>query len=102
MKSYRRFAIAFPPGSDHIAQVEGAELHHLRDVVRFRRGDDVTLIDPAGTSYAGKIVELDSLRAKVLVKLRPDSCEAARPLPRLILAASVIKGPRMDLLVEKA
>jgi 16S rRNA (uracil1498-N3)-methyltransferase len=93
-----RFAIDSPPGSDGIARVTGAEAHHLRDVARLRAGNGVVLIDEQGTHYEGIIAGID--RAGVTVKVA-----AAEPAParlQLIIAPAIIKGPRMDFIVEKA
>jgi 16S rRNA (uracil1498-N3)-methyltransferase len=93
-----RFAIDSPPGSDGIARVTGAEAHHLRDVARLRCGDGVVLIDEQGARYEGTIADID--RAGVTVKVA-----AAEPAParlQLIIAPAIIKGPRMDFIVEKA
>ena len=77
----------------------GAELHHLRDVHRLMPGSKVSLIDEANQIYAGKIERLDSDHA--IITLIP-LAHAAAGSPELMLAAGLIKGPRMDLLVEKA
>jgi 16S rRNA (uracil1498-N3)-methyltransferase len=97
IKSPPRFAILSPPDSSGVAIVEGAELHHLRDVMRLRPGDEVALLDTAGTEHAGVIDRYDDTRALVRI-----SSSQIAPATRLILAAAIIKGPRMDLVVEKA
>jgi 16S rRNA (uracil1498-N3)-methyltransferase len=93
-----RFAIETAPGAEAIVRVGRAESHHMRDVARLRAGDPVTLIDPSGAQYAGTIERFD--RAGAIVKI--SAAEKPRARPRLILAAALIKGPRMDFLVEKA
>ena len=44
----RRFSIAHPPDAAGFAQVEGAELHHMRAVLRLTVNRRVELLDPAG------------------------------------------------------
>ena len=70
----------------------------MRDVMRLRVGDGVALLDRDGAEHAGVIEGYDRERALIKVS----SSSAARSDPRLILAAAIIKGPRMDLIVEKA
>jgi len=96
--SMPRFGIEAPPTAEGLAIVEGAELHHMRDVMRLRVGDNVALLDRDGSEHAGSIDRYDRDRALIKVS----SSSAARRDPRLILATAIIKGPRMDLVVEKA
>lgn len=93
-----RFTLARPPDPDGTAVIEGAELHHLRDVMRLKVGDAVALLDPAGREHAGAIAGYQRDRALVRVSASRDEL----PTARIILAAAIIKGPRMDFLVEKA
>jgi len=48
MPTTRRFSIARAPDASRIAQVEGAELHHMRAVLRLSAGARVAMLDPAG------------------------------------------------------
>ena len=96
--SMPRFGIEAPPDAEGIAIVQGAELHHMRDVMRVRVGDGVALLDRDGSEHIGTIERYDRDRALIKVS----SSSAARSDSRLILAAAIIKGPRMDLVVEKA
>jgi 16S rRNA (uracil1498-N3)-methyltransferase len=81
-----------------VAVVSGDELHHLRDVLRLREGDWVTLIDERGRNIGGRIESIDASGATI----RIDRIEEPRVTPRLILALAIIKGPRMDFAIEKA
>jgi 16S rRNA (uracil1498-N3)-methyltransferase len=93
-----RFAIERASIEISFARVTGAELHHLRDVRRLGPGDEVELIDEASRVYAGRIEHID--RDCAVIALAQRSPSASRI--ELILAAGLIRGPRMDFLVEKA
>ncbi len=93
-----RFAFESPPEAVGIAWVTGGELHHMRDVMRLTEGARVALLDAAGVEYLGALVKYDRARAVV----RIDSRAAPRAVARIILATAIIKGPRMDFVVEKA
>ncbi len=93
-----RFNAGTLPGEDALVHVSGAELRHMRDVMRLGEGAAVTVLTPGGAEYAGTIVRYDRGRAVLRVSSR---LEGAAPAP-LVLAAAIIKGPRMDFLVEKA
>jgi 16S rRNA (uracil1498-N3)-methyltransferase len=94
-----RFAIEPGAIDGRSAHVSGNELHHMRDVVRLGPGDLVRLILADGTEFAGRIgrYEIEHAVVEITGKIERDSFHAT-----IILAAAIIKGPRMDLLVEKA
>ena len=81
------------------AMLTGSELHHLRNVLRLREGDWITLFDDQGKEYEGVIQRLSPGAAEVsLQHFLPSS-----PCPfSLILAQGLLKGHKMDLVVEKA
>lgn len=93
-----RFSIAHAPDASGLAHVEGAELHHMRTVLRLPMDARVSLLDPAGAEHQGVIERYEHDRAVI----RIESSSRAMSRSQIILAAAIIKGPRMDFLVEKA
>jgi len=93
-----RFAIAVKPDASGYAHVEGTELHHMRNVMRLRVGALVSLLDSAGGEHRGAIERYEHDHAVI----RIDSSTRNDRAARIILAAAIVKGPRMDFLVEKA
>jgi len=93
-----RFAISSANVRGNEAHLAGAELHHLRDVLRLRPGDAVGLVDERGRNLSGRIALIDAAAALI----RIERVQEPRGAPPLILALAIIKGPRMDLAVEKA
>ena len=93
-----RFVVARASIEGAIARLMGTELHHLRDVRRLLPGNEVTLIDETNQIYRGRIQRFESDCAIISVERQ----EMSRLAPEIILAVGFIKGPRMDLLVEKA
>ena len=98
MKPAPCFALHSAPDVQGKARIAREEAHHMRDVMRLERGDAVTLIDQEGRSYSGTISGYD--REGALVQIV--SSQRSHPRPPLIVASAIIKGPRMDFLVEKA
>ena len=98
MKSAPRFALQSAPDLRGTARIAREEAHHMRDVMRLERGDAVTLIDQDGRSYSGTISGYD--REGALVQIV--ASQPSRSRPPLIVAPAIIKGPRMDFVVEKA
>jgi 16S rRNA (uracil1498-N3)-methyltransferase len=93
-----RFSISHPPDSSGIVQIDGAELRHMRTVLRLKENARVLVLDPAGVEHRGVIERYERDRAVI----RIESSTAAPTRTRIILAAAIIKGPRMDFIVEKA
>jgi 16S rRNA (uracil1498-N3)-methyltransferase len=98
MNRWPRFAVAGAPQPGEVVRIAGAEAHHMRDVMRLGAGAAITLIDERGAEHAATIERFDRSAAEVKIV----STATVRVRPRLIIAAAVIKGPRMDLIVEKA
>ncbi|HUY38962.1 MAG TPA: RsmE family RNA methyltransferase [Candidatus Binataceae bacterium] len=98
MKTTPRFAIEAPPGADGSVRVAETEAHHMRDVMRIRPGETITLIDPNGSEYSASLERYSRTGAE----LRVLATRQVQPRARLILAQAIIKGPRMDFVVEKA
>jgi 16S rRNA (uracil1498-N3)-methyltransferase len=79
-------------------RIGGNELHHMRDVMRLGMGDCISIIDDANTEYRGIIESYAPDYAVIAV----EAIETAPLEHRLTLAVALIKGPRMDFIVEKA
>ena len=70
----------------------------MRTVLRLPVDARVSLLDPAGVEHHGVIDRYE--RDRAVIRIESSSPSPARP--RIILAAAIIKGPRMDFIVEKA
>ncbi len=67
-----RFALHHPI-VDGIAIVDGAELHHLRDVMRLREGASVALMAPDNLEHLARIERFEDDRALICASKRPRS-----------------------------
>ncbi len=99
MRRPPRFVIASSSVGDGHARVDGAELHHMRDVMRLEAGAEVALLDEANVAYAGRIERFAPDHA--LIALQASEPQVVVE-DATTLAVGLIKGPRMDFLVEKA
>jgi 16S rRNA (uracil1498-N3)-methyltransferase len=75
------------------------ELHHLRVVLRLTRGDRVCCFDGGGMEYVGTITRSSPRQLAVAIQTQ---VRAAEEHPRIWLAHSLIKGPRVDWVLQKA
>jgi len=76
------------------------EAHHARRVLRLGPGARVVCFDGEGSAWEGT-VEAFSRDEAVVGSLEPLPFEA-EPAPRVTLAQAVLKGEKMDLVVQKA
>lgn len=80
-------------------EITGDELRHVR-TLRLTPGSELTVFDDTGTEHAVQLVALDRRVARGRV-LRSTAVSRESPLD-LVLAPALLKGPRMDVVVEKA
>lgn len=94
-----RFLVSSAALAGDQAVISGAELHHVR-VRRLRIGCRVALTDGQGHEREGVLTELS--RGHAVVSLaQPHATERESSL-RLVLAQALLKGNKMDLVVQKA
>ena len=94
-----RLLVARAPDDDGRVRIDGAELRHLH-VRRLGPGDRVVLLAGDGTE---REAVLEGVGAREAVARVVASTTPARESPlELVLAPALLKGAKMDLVVEKA
>src|SRR5687767_6148250 len=82
------------------ARLEGAEAHHVANVMRAKPGQAVTLFDGSGAEFDAHVEKVGRSTVEFAVVARID---ADRELARQVtLAVALPKGDRQRWLVEKA
>lgn len=94
----RRFFIPAMQIQDSRAVITGDEFHHLHHVLRLQVGDEITLCDDLGQEHQGTVVTLSPTSAEVTIR-HTESAQTSR-MP-LTLALGLLKGQKMDLVIEK-
>ncbi len=75
------------------------ELHHLRNVLRLKRSDTLTIFNDQGEEATGRIESIQPAKAMVVV----ESIRKSKPeFPIIILACAVPKKAKFEWIVEKA
>jgi 16S rRNA (uracil1498-N3)-methyltransferase len=97
----RRF---YAPGSNFgkdIVTLDEDETRHLRDVLRLKAGDEISVFDGEGSEFLCRVenVSKKETTAAVIEKIEPSAPES--PL-RLTLASVAIPGDKYDLILQKA
>jgi 16S rRNA (uracil1498-N3)-methyltransferase len=93
----RRFFLSASSIHNSQAVIDGTEFHHLRHVLRLQVGDGISLCDDRGAKYQGTIATLSSTSAEVNIT----HITAAAPRLSFTLAQGLLKGQKMDLIIEK-
>src|SRR4030067_52307 len=95
-----RFYIPHPHVESEMLKIGGAEARHIRRVLRLKAGDGVVVFDGSGKEYEGTIVEEGP--TSVLVRIQNIFPSKKEPRLEITLAQSLLKGEKMDYLIQKA
>ncbi len=97
----RRF---YAPTSSFIGSnvtLDESETRHLRDVLRLRTGDEVSVFDGAGREFLCTIEKIEKRRSELTVISEIASASPESPL-EITLAVAILKGEKFDLVIQKA
>jgi len=85
-------------GKDSL-RIEGEEAKHISLVLRKNEGEIIEVVDGEGMKYQVQVTAKgkDRVQCKIISQTRKEN----EPFTRLTLAQALIKGVRMDFLVEK-
>ncbi|HUL23990.1 MAG TPA: RsmE family RNA methyltransferase, partial [Thermodesulfobacteriota bacterium] len=95
-----RFYVPQPRIENGMLKVEGNEVKHIRKVLRLKAGDEISVFDGLGKEFDGTIVE-EGLTSVVIRVKNVHSSKGDSPL-EVTLAQSLVKGEKMDYLIQKA
>ncbi|MEO5956799.1 MAG: 16S rRNA (uracil(1498)-N(3))-methyltransferase [Nitrospiraceae bacterium] len=81
-------------------RISGPLLHHLRDSLRLQPGEPLFLTDDHGTRYRTEVTHVTPQAIEIrIVEAMP---APARTAPSVILAQALLKGEKMDWVIQKA
>jgi 16S rRNA (uracil1498-N3)-methyltransferase len=78
---------------------DSAQVHHMRDVLRLKKGNRVAVFDDQGNEYDGRIMNIDKTQVEITVQKRK-STDSGQKLT-LAIACSLPKKGKMDDIVDK-
>lgn len=74
-------------------------MHHIRDVLRLKEGDPISVFNRKGEEAAGKIRECSSRRISVEIHA---VSKVEKQAPEIVLACAIPKKSKFELIIEKA
>lgn len=99
----RRFylpAPCVPTNSQNLIELEGQQARHMALVLRLKAGEKVEFFDGCGQVFSTRLLAVEQGRVSALVEER---CQETTPRhPQLVLAQALLRGKKMDLVVQKA
>jgi 16S rRNA (uracil1498-N3)-methyltransferase len=81
-------------------RITGDLLHHLRDSLRLHPGDSLALNDGCGTRYRVEVTHVTS--QAIDCRIIDRQTEPARESTPIVLGQALIKGDKMDWVIQKA
>lgn len=94
-----RFYIEERLGVGVKAEIKGAEVRHIKDVLRLKAGDQVVLFDGSGMEFEGRIngFSKDGVTVDITERRAGDTESPVE----IILGQGIPKSDKMDLIVQK-
>ncbi len=84
----------------NVISIDGDEAHHILDVMRLKKFDEVTVFDGMGKEYAGFVKNAG--RRSLVVEIVQTRSVPERETPDITLVQAIPKKGKMDFIVEKA
>jgi 16S rRNA (uracil1498-N3)-methyltransferase len=95
-----KFYVPNPNIKNGILKIDGSEARHIKKTFRLRPGDWIVVFDGSGKDYEGVILEEKG--SSVLINVKNIYTSNKEPTIEIILAQSLLKGEKMDYLIQKA
>lgn len=95
----RRFFVSPSLIQGKEASITGSDVKHIRNVLRLKTGDKVTLLDGRGWEHLAQITEISPAQVRLGIL---ESSSKDLPKRRVSLFQGIPKGAKMDLIVQKA
>ncbi|HKY70446.1 MAG TPA: 16S rRNA (uracil(1498)-N(3))-methyltransferase [Nitrospira sp.] len=81
-------------------RITGPLLHHLRESLRLQPGETLSVTDDRGNRYRTEIAEVTS--RELVGRILDTTSAPAKAVPAIVLAQALIKGEKMDWVIQKA
>ena len=80
--------------------ITGSDLNHIKNVLRLNVGDQIEVFDSTQKAYLCDLEEFN--REFILGKITSEIKKHTEPVVKITLAQCLLKGKKMDFVVQKA
>jgi len=80
--------------------ITGDDVNHMKNVLRSRVGDEITVCDGTGYEYRGMITVIE--KSHVMVDIISKNLSETEPQVEICLFQGIAKGDRMEQLIQKS
>jgi 16S rRNA (uracil1498-N3)-methyltransferase len=95
-----RFFVDQSQVQDNCIVIQGSDVNHIKNVLRMRPGDELSISDGQGMDYFCRIESIEREEVRLLVE---NSWKSYVELPvKLYLFQGLPKGDKMELIIQKA
>jgi 16S rRNA (uracil1498-N3)-methyltransferase len=98
---HRAYAKQIPLDTDVIVIHDTQEIHHLKDVLRLKKGSRLCVFNGQGQEAEGEILSITKDRVEI-ARLSFRQTDVGEGRPRIILACAVPKHTKFEWIIEKA
>lgn len=84
---------------DKIPLITGSDVHHIKDVLRMKVGDQLELLDGTGEIYKSKIVEIK--KDKIICGILEHRAQNSELRTQVAIAQGLPKAKKMDFIIQK-
>ncbi len=100
MPRFFRFFVSEPLEEGKELWLQGERFHYISNVLRFKKGDELTIFNGKGGEFVSEIVEI--LKGKILVRLKCYLAKDVESPLKIHLGQIVSKKEHMDYTIQKA
>jgi 16S rRNA (uracil1498-N3)-methyltransferase len=95
-----RVFVAFDKVVENFATIEGSDVNYLKNVMRLKVGDELSIMDSKSKEYNAKIKSYSN--DEIMVELLGEKHPKSESRVKITIAQGIPKNPKMDLVVQKA
>lgn len=96
----RRFFVEHIGDKEKTVIITGSELHHLKDVLRLKKGDKIILFNGKCLEFEGNIESVGRDETRIVIEKQ--LVASKKNIFEIILAQGVAKGENMDIIIQKS
>lgn len=96
----KRFFVEHIGEEEKSVLISGKELHHLKDVLRLKKGANIIVFDGKGREFIGTIEAVGKDEARIVIEKKLDAFKESRF--EITLAQGIARGEKMDIIIQKA